>query len=72
VAQLVKRLPSAQVMIPESWDRVPHRAPPSLWGACFSLCLCLPLPLLVLSLSVKQINKIFKKKHYQESKKEER
>ena len=27
VAQLVKPLPSAQVMIPESWDRAPHRAP---------------------------------------------
>ena len=24
VAQLVKWLPSAQVMIPASWDRVPH------------------------------------------------
>ena len=39
VAQLVKRLPSAQVMIPASWDRVPHRAP------CSAGSLLLPLPL---------------------------
>ena len=48
VAQSVKRLPLAQVMIPGSWDRVPQ------WGVCFSLssacrspCFC------TLSLSVK-------------------
>nr|XP_054367840.1 uridine diphosphate glucose pyrophosphatase NUDT22 isoform X3 [Mirounga angustirostris] len=44
VAQMVKRLPSAQVMVPGSWNRVPHRAPCSL-GACFSLCLCVSLSL---------------------------
>ena len=47
VAQWVKPLPSAQVMISESWDRVPHRAlssaesllpPPSL-SACLSIYL---------------------------------
>ena len=41
---VVKRLPSAQVMIPGSWDRAPHRAPCSAG----SLLLPLPLPLLVL------------------------
>ena len=35
VAPSVKRLPSAQVMTPRSWDRAPHQAP------CFSLSLCL-------------------------------
>ena len=39
VAQLVKRLPSAQVMIPGSWDRVLNQAP------CSVGCLLLPLPL---------------------------
>ena len=29
-AQLVKPLPSAQVMTPGSWDQVPHWAPRSL------------------------------------------
>ena len=48
-AQSVKCLPSAQVMIPGSWDRVPHWAPCSVGR----LLLLLPLPLLVLSLSVK-------------------
>jgi len=38
VAQLVKRLPSARVMILESRDRVPYRAPCSAGG------LLLPLP----------------------------
>ena len=38
VAQLVKQLPLAQVMIPASWDRVPHRAP------CSAGSLLLPLP----------------------------
>ena len=32
---VVKRLPSAQGVIPEFRDRVPHRAPPL--GACFFL-----------------------------------
>ena len=38
VAQLVKSLPSAQVMIPESWDQAPGRAPCSVGS------LLLPLP----------------------------
>jgi len=46
VAQLVKRLPSAQVMILESLDRVPHRAPCSAG----SLPLPLTLPPLMCSL----------------------
>ena len=54
VAQSVKLLPSAQVMIPGSWDQVPHQVPCSA-GACFSRCLCLPLCLLVCTLSL--INK---------------
>ena len=52
VAQSVKRLPSAQVVTPGSWDRFPHGAPCSVG----SLLLSLPLPtapLLVLSLSNK-------------------
>ena len=31
----VERLPSAQGVIPELWDRAPHQAP--LLGACFFL-----------------------------------
>jgi len=52
---VVERLPSAQVMVPGSWDRAPHRAPCSAG----SLLLPLPLllPLLMLSLSLSQINK---------------
>ena len=34
---VVKRLPSAQGVIPALWDRAPHRAPPL--GACFFLSL---------------------------------
>uniref|UniRef100_A0A8C0KJQ0 Maestro heat like repeat family member 8 n=1 Tax=Canis lupus dingo TaxID=286419 RepID=A0A8C0KJQ0_CANLU len=37
---VVEHLPSAQDVILESWDPVPHRAP-CMDGACFSLCLCL-------------------------------
>ena len=37
-------LPSAQGVILETWDQVPHH------GACFSLCLCLCPPLPSLSL----------------------
>jgi len=48
VAQLVRQLPSAQVIVLESRDRVPHRAPCSAG----SLLLPLPLPPLVLSLSL--------------------
>ena len=51
VAQLVKHLSSARVMIPGLWDEVLHQGP-SLAG---SLLLPLPLPLLILSLSL--INK---------------
>ena len=39
VAQSIKHLPSAQVMIPGSWDRALHQAPCSVGG------LLLPLPL---------------------------
>ena len=39
VAQPAKRLPSAQVTIPKSWDRVPQQAP------CSTGSLPLPLPL---------------------------
>lgn len=48
VAQLVKHLPSAQVIIPGSQAQAPPRAPCSA-GSCFSLSLslCLPLGLLV-------------------------
>jgi len=38
VAQPVKRLPLAQVMIPGSWDRVLH------WAPCSAGSLLLPLP----------------------------
>ena len=39
VAQLVKHLPSVQVMIPGSWDQAPH------WAPCSVGSLLLPLPL---------------------------
>ena len=57
VAQLVKCMPSPQVMIPGSWDGA------LLWVPCpaGSLLLTLCLPFLLLALSVKQINKIFRK-----------
>ena len=54
VAQLVERLPSAQVTIPVSHigDMIEsHIGLLAWWGACFSLCLCLPLCLLVLTLA---------------------
>ena len=38
VAQSVKHLPSAQVMLPGSWDRTPH------WAPCSAGSLLLPLP----------------------------
>ena len=61
MAQIVKHLPSAQVMIPASWDRVPHRAPLSptsdslLSGEPTSPSLCCSCSLL-LSLSNQSIN----------------
>jgi len=58
VAQSVKRLPSAWIMIPGSWDRALHRAPYS----AKSLLLPLPLPLLMLARSLSEINKSLKKK----------
>ena len=54
VAQLVKHLPTAQVMISGSWDPVPGQA------FCSAGTLLLPLPLLSLPLSL--INKLFVKK----------
>ena len=45
VAQLIKHLPSAQVMISESWDRAPR------WASCSGGSLLLPL--LMLSLTLK-------------------
>ena len=55
VAQLVKHLPSAQVMISRSWDPAPH------WALCSAGSLLLPLlllhalslPLLMLLISLK-------------------
>ena len=52
---VIKHLPSAQGMIPESWDRAPHRA--SLLGACFFLSHCPCLCSLSHWLSLCQINK---------------
>lgn len=58
MAQSVKRLPQAQVMIPGSGDEVSHRMGlPAHWGAHFSLSLSVsPSSLLMCSLSLK-INK---------------
>ena len=53
---VVEHLPSAQIMIPGSWDRVPHQVP--------RRCLFFPLPVslpLFLCVSHEQINKILKK-----------
>ena len=49
MAQLVRRLPLAQVIIPESRDGAPHWAPDSAGSQL--LPLLLPLPLLILSLA---------------------
>ena len=59
VAQLMKHLLSAQVMIRGSWDRVPHRAPCSVGNLPLSLPLALHWLVLSLAicLSVCQINK---------------
>ena len=64
VAQLVKHLPSAQVMIPGFWN------PAQNWACCSARSLLLPLPLPAappacahtLLLSLSQINKLEKKK----------
>ena len=53
VAQWVKHLPFARVMIPGSWDPASRRAPCSVR----SLLLPLLIPLLVLPLSLSQISK---------------
>ena len=53
VAQSVKHLPSAQVMIPGSWDQVAHQAPCSMG----SLLLSLPAPSSAYSLSLSLTNK---------------
>ena len=53
VAQLVEQLPSAQVMILDFQDRVPHRAPSSLG----SLLLPLTFSSLMLSLTHSPSNK---------------
>ena len=59
VAQLVKHLPLAQVMIHGSWNRVPHQAPCSVESLLLPFSVPLPLPLLMLVLSclLSQINK---------------
>ena len=49
VVQLVKRLPSAQVMISWSWDDAQHQVPCSAGSLLFLLSL--PLPQLVLTVS---------------------
>jgi len=54
VAQSVKHLPSAQVMIPRSWDQALHRVPCSA-RSLSSLC---PSPMLMYSLK----QTVFKKK----------
>jgi len=55
MAQSVKCLPLAQVMILGSWDRAPYQAPCSVGNLLLPLPLLLPL--LVLSLYLCQINK---------------
>ena len=52
MAQSVKCLPSAQVMIPQSWDEVPGQAPCSAagWGGGSASPPAPPLLALVLSL----------------------
>jgi len=51
----------AQVVVSGSWDGAPRRALCSAQGLLVPLPLLLPLSLLSLSLSLRQINKIFKK-----------
>ena len=47
VAQSVKHLPSAQVVIPGSWDRALLSGSLLKWGACLPFSLCLRLCLCV-------------------------
>ena len=54
VAQLVKRLPSAQVMFSGSWNRAPHQAPRSVQS------LLLPLPATPLACALCLSNKLVK------------
>ena len=45
-SSVVEHLPSAQVVIPGSWDGVPHRVPhrePASPSACVSASLCVSL-----------------------------
>ena len=53
VAQWVKSLPSAQVMISGSWDRAPNQDLCSVGSLLPALSPCLPLCLLVISFPVK-------------------
>jgi len=69
VAQLVKQLPSARVMIPESWDRVPHRAPSSAGSLLLPLTLSPLMLFLSRLLSSKKIKYFFKKLKKKEMKK---
>ena len=57
VAQWVKRLPWAQVMILESRNRVLHWAPCSAGSRLLPLSLLLPLAVLLLTFLLSQINK---------------
>ena len=50
VAQVVERLPSAQVMMLGSWDRAPHQGP--CMEKSLLISLPLPFPLLVVFVSL--------------------
>jgi len=65
LAQSVKRLPSAQVMIPGSRDRAPRQTPCSAGSLLLPLLVAPPAYALSLSLSVKQTNTILKLKKIQ-------
>ena len=64
----VERLPSAQGVIPESWDRIPHQAPceePVSPSACVSASLSLSLSLSVFLMNkyIKSLKQSFLKKN---------